>query len=96
MMAPNFTNEFIIGQREIVKNTQLLLLTENEELFSILDYTDNAIFLNPFIFSYFHQQHWASDGAKGNFKVPRITLPQVLFHSIRKESMPKEYAFPAW
>lgn len=95
-MAPNFIKEFTAGQKKIIDNIQLLTLTENENLFSKMDYENRDNFLNPFAFSYFHQQNWLLDKTNPRLKDPRITLEQIYFCALNKSKLPKDFVFKVY
>ncbi len=79
-MAPNFLNDFKKGQSEIASAIRLLVLQENENLFSKLDFVNDDIFLEPFLFLYFNQK----DKTK-------LTLWQILLGYIKKSKLPNDF-----
>lgn len=90
-MAPNFIQEFYKGQADFAETFRLLVLQENEDLFSRLDFNNDNNFLDPFLFLYYKQKFLALTQTTGL----GLTLEQVLFGYIPKKKLPPEYNFKA-
>ena len=68
---------FSNGRIKILENVRILVYKENPTLFDLLDYENDRIFNEPFLFAYFYAQR------KG------ATLEQLLFGHIEKSKRPK-------
>ena len=84
-MAPNFIKEFHKGQASLAETLKLLVLKEDEYLFSLLDFRDDTIFLEPFLVIYFN-----------NKESKEITLWQILFGYLKGIKLSRELSFKAY
>ncbi|UXE67613.1 MAG: hypothetical protein KA713_03135 [Chryseotalea sp. WA131a] len=65
------------GRTKLLENVRILLYKENQQFFELLDYENDRIFNEPFLFAYFYAN-------KSN-----ATLEQLLFGHIEKSKRPK-------
>ena len=76
-MSPNFTADFNKGQSAYASALRMLVLKEDEQFFSMLNYNDDRTFLEPYLFLYYNQKKKSS-----------LSLWQVLFSCINKRRLP--------
>jgi len=91
-MAPNFIQDFYKGQADFAETFRLLVLKEDEDLFSKLDFIDDNIFLDPFLFLYFRLKILGLT----QMQAVNVTLQQILFGYLKKKNILKEYSFTAF
>ena len=73
-MSPDFLPDFNKGQNVYASALRMLVLKEDERLFSFLDFNNDHAFLEPHLFLYYNQKK------KGG-----IPLGQVLFSYVQKK-----------
>lgn len=73
-----FWNKYLfIGRTKILENVKVLIYKENPQIFELLDFENDVIFNEPFLFAYFYEKNKS------------ITLMQLLWGYISKEKRPQ-------
>ncbi len=73
-----FNDSFETGQAQLAQKTRILLYKSDPSLFELLDFNEDATFLEPLLFSYFVDP------------TPLVSLQQILFGYITEDLRPKE------
>lgn len=71
-----FKKKYFEGKLQLINGIRMLLFKENEQIFNLLDFDNNEIFMEPLLYSYF------------NSTIKEMSLMQILYGYIQEDMRP--------